>query len=67
MSEYCIKAALKEISQDDYEACLHKLAKAKLLTLKGERNLFTRKAKLQAYLLQKGFEASLVSPIVQEI
>ncbi len=64
VSPYCIKKALDAIDEIDYEATLQKLAAAKLATLKGEKNIFTRKAKLQSYLLQKGFEASLVGRVV---
>lgn len=64
VSPYCIKKALAAIEEPDYEACLQKLAKAKLATLKGERNIFVKKTKLRNYLLQKGFEANMVMGIV---
>lgn len=67
VSPYCIKKALAVIEEPDYNACLQKLAKAKLATLKGEKNIFVKKTKLRNYLLQKGFEANLVMEIVNKI
>jgi regulatory protein len=64
VSAYNIKKAIASIDESDYEKCLQKLAAAKLATLKSEKNIFTRKAKLQSYLLQKGYEAALVGAVV---
>ena len=67
VSEYCIKIALKAIEEKDYQKKLHQLAEAKLKLLKSEKNSFIKKHKLQQYLLQKGFEPSLISSIVNSI
>ena len=67
VSEYCIKIALKAIDEKDYQKKLHQLAEAKLKILKSEKNSFIKKHKLQQYLLQKGFESSLISSIVNGI
>lgn len=67
VSEYCIKIALKAIEEKDYQKKLHQLAEAKLKILKNEKNSFIKKRKLQQYLLQKGFESSLISSIVNSI
>lgn len=67
VSEYCIKIALKAIEEKDYQKNLHQLAEAKLKILKSEKNSFIKKRKLQQYLLQKGFEPSLISSIVNSI
>ena len=67
VSPYCIKKALTAIEEPDYEACLQKLAKAKLATLKSEKNIFVKKTKLRNYLLQKGFEANLIMKIVAAV
>ncbi len=67
VSEYCIKIALKAIEEKDYQKNLHQLAEAKLKLLKSEKNSFIKKHKLQQYLLQKGFEPSLISSIVNSI
>ncbi len=60
VSDYCIKKALKEINEADYEKTLQKLAEQKLKTLRGEKNIFIKKRKLQDFLLQKGYEADRV-------
>ena len=67
VSTYCIKKALAEIDEEDYEKCLKKLAEAKLATFKSEKNIFVKKSKLQSYLTQKGFEYTLIGAIVNKI
>ena len=64
VSAYCIKIALAQIDQTDYEKSLDKLAKAKMATLKNEKNVFLKNNKLQNYLLQKGYEGSLISSLI---
>jgi len=66
VSAYCIKKALASIEEADYEKTLQKLASAKLLVLKSEKNIFVKKTKLRNYLLQKGFEPSLIMGLIQE-
>lgn len=61
ISAYCIQKALAAIDKNEYEALFVKLAKAKLQLLKTERSPISRKAKLYAYLLQKGFEPTLIN------
>ncbi len=65
VSEYCIKKAMKVIDEKEYEKTAAKLFAAKLTTLKSETNHFTRKRKLQDYLLQKGYEFALVQQLVR--
>lgn len=65
VSEYCIKKALKEIDEAAYAKTLQKLATQKWALLKGEKNSFTKKRKLQDYLLQKGYELGLVGEMLQ--
>jgi len=67
VSDYCIRKALKEIDAQDYQKTLTKLAEQKLKTLKSEKNIFIKKRKLQDFLLQKGFETSLVKEAVNRI
>ena len=67
VSEYCIKKALKNIDLDDYEKTLQKLAEQKLKTLKGEKNIFIKKRKLQDFLMQRGFETDLIREIIKDI
>jgi regulatory protein len=64
VSEYCIKKALKEISAEDYEKTLQKLAAEKLESLKGEKNIFIKRSKLQNYLVGKGYEFDIVGRMV---
>ena len=59
VSEYSIKKALKEISESDYKKTLQKLAEQKIKILKGEKNIFAKKKKLQE-ILGKGYEGELV-------
>jgi regulatory protein len=68
VSDYCIKKALKELDAADYEKTLHKLAKKKWDSIKGQGvNGFAKMAKTTDYLLQKGFEAELVRGAVQAL
>lgn len=61
VSEYCIKKALKEISEEDYLATLKKIAAKKWSSIKKEEdNKFARLHKITDYLLQKGFEPELI-------
>lgn len=60
VSEYCIKKALKQISEEDYLSTLEKLAEQKYASLKGEQYL-VRKKKTMDYLVGKGYEAGLVA------
>ena len=66
ISEYCIRKALEEISDEDYRARLKGLIikKNKLLT---ETNDFQRNQKIFHYALQKGYESELISATLQEI
>jgi regulatory protein len=68
VSTYCINKALKELDAEDYDKILHKLAKQKWSTIKGEGvNLFVKMAKTTDYLLQKGFESELVQQAVNRL
>jgi regulatory protein len=65
VSTYCINKAMKELDAEDYEQTLHKLARQKWDTVKGEGvNGFVKMAKTTDYLLQKGFEPELVREAV---
>lgn len=66
VSDYCIKKALAEIDNSEYKKTLYKLADIKLKSLKSEKNIFTKKRKLQDHLLMKGFELNLVKEIVND-
>lgn len=60
VTEYCIKKAMKEIDEHEYEKTLNRLAALKANELKSEKNMFTRKKKIRDYLLQKGYEHELI-------
>jgi regulatory protein len=64
VGDYCIKAALKQIPDKDYTSILRKLYEQKLKMLKGEKNIFIKKRKLQDYLLQKGYEYELIKELM---
>ena len=66
VSDYCIKKALKSIDDAAYIKTLQRLAEPKLKTLKGEKNLFIRKKKLQDHLLQKGYESDLIREAINK-
>ena len=67
VSDYCIKKALASIDEDDYEKTLEKLFEDKKASLRSEKNIFIKKQKIQAYLMQKGFEPSLVSEYLKKM
>jgi regulatory protein len=67
VSEYSIKKALGEIDESAYQKVLKKLAFEKWESLKNERNIFSRKRKVQDYLLQKGYEYDQIAMRLQEL
>ncbi len=67
VSNYCINKALAEIDFSAYETTFQKAVEQKLKTLKGEKNIFIRKRKLQDFLLQRGFESDLISNAIKNI
>lgn len=68
VSEYCIKKAMKEIDEDDYQQCLEKLAQKKWDSIKGDGvNRFTKMSKTTDHLLQKGFEPELIRVIINTL
>lgn len=58
-----IQTALQEIDENEYQSKLEELFKKKKASLKSERDSFKKKAKIQNYLLQKGFELDLIIPL----
>ena len=67
VSSYCIKKALAQIDDTDYEQTLERLATQKWDQLKSERNIFIKMRKLQDYLLQKGYEYEWVKEMIKKI
>lgn len=66
VSAYCLKVALKEINESDYLLRLRKLAVEKWASLKGEAKQ-SKKAKVYAYLSQKGYEGELILKALHEL
>jgi regulatory protein len=66
VSDYCIRKALKQIEEVEYQQTLQQLAEAKYAALKTEQYL-VRKKKTQDYLIQKGYEYELVLPCVEKL
>lgn len=66
VSDYCIKKALKQIDEDDYQTLLKKLAEEKYASLKSDQYLI-RKKKTQDFLMQKGFESELITRTLNEL
>lgn len=60
VSDYCIKKALQQIDEADYEKLLMSLTEKKYASLKNEQYL-VRKKKTMDYLLQKGFESERIT------
>lgn len=66
VSAYCIKLALAQLPLDDYEATLQRLAEAKWQQVR-QGTVAARQAKIRSYLLQKGFENTLISDALRNL
>lgn len=64
ISEYCIKKALQEIDEMEYRKILETLAMEKWESLKSSPNRFIRIQKLKNWLIQKGYESSLIDEVL---
>ena len=60
VSDYCIKKAMNEIDEAEYQKTLDRLYTAKLGELEQETDEIARKRKAKDYLLQKGFGLDLI-------
>lgn len=60
VSEYCIRKAMKQIPDDEYEEVLQKLIREKYESLKDEQWII-RKKKTVDHFVRKGFEPDLVN------
>lgn len=67
VSEYSIKKALAAIDKTTYQKTFYKLFEDKLSALKSEKNTFTRKRKIQDYLLNKGYEIELIREVINDL
>ena len=66
VNAYCIKKALKDLDEQDYNNTLQKLALKKWNSLTTEPPP-SRAVKTHTYLLRKGFEPALVSEVISQI
>ena len=66
ISEYCIKKGLSEIDDEEYLQTLERLTERKIPEYMKDKNLFTRRAKLQRYLIQKGYEQELIAEMIKK-
>jgi regulatory protein len=67
VSEYCIRMGMNSINEEEYEKKLEQLFDQKLKTLKAEKNIFIKKRKLQDFLMQRGFETSLINKLLKDV
>jgi regulatory protein len=66
VGDYCIKKALAAIGEEDYDRTLSRLAEEKWSQLKKEGS-FIRRQKLQAWLVQKGYEMDKIRQTLDQI
>jgi len=66
IKEEYIKLALQQIDEKNYKEVLNLMAKEKYESLKTEQYLI-RKKKTLDYLLQKGYEADLISKVLSQL
>lgn len=65
ISEYCLKAALQSIDENDYYSTLAQILE-KRYAIEKEKNPFTKKDKISKYAISRGFEPELVWSIINE-
>jgi regulatory protein len=65
ISDYCIKKGLSEIDEEEYQQTLERLTERKMPDIRKEQNVFARRAKLQRYLNQKGYEQDLIADMLK--
>jgi regulatory protein len=67
VSEYCIKKALSAIDSEDYYNKCNDLFEIKKNALSKEKNIFSKRKKIQSYLLQKGYESSIINDFIKTL
>ena len=65
ISDYCIKKGMQEIDEEEYVETLKYWVERRKHSSKA-RNLFELKGKIVIFVIQKGFESSLVWRIINE-
>lgn len=64
VSSYCIRSALKEIDNEDYDQTLHTLLGKKNEEI-AVTNVYVRRDRLSKYAIQRGYEPELVWKILR--
>lgn len=68
ISEYCINKGLQEIERNEYRKILFKLSEKKWNSIKGAGiHLFIKMTKTRNFLLQRGFESTLVNEALNKL
>jgi regulatory protein len=60
ISKYCILKALQSMDESEYISGFQRIADKKWFSLQSEKNIFVKKNKWQQFLLQRGFEQSVI-------
>lgn len=66
VSVYCIKLAMTEIDDEEYQQKANDLAEKKWRELKTDRKSRIQQQKVYRYLLQKGYEANVIKAAINE-
>lgn len=66
ISAYCIKKAMQQIEEEDYEQTIEELIIKKEKTIR-EKDPFKKNSKLARYLIQKGYESYLVWKMIKQV
>lgn len=66
VTTHCIRAALKEIDERDYQSALRGLAEKKLSTVT-DADPFIKRDKVARFLISKGYEPDLVWGVLKEM
>ncbi|HVW59408.1 MAG TPA: regulatory protein RecX [Puia sp.] len=67
VGEYCIKKALASIDEDEYDRTLTKLARDKWESLETVTDTFSRRQKVQSFLIQKGYEPENIRVVLNDL
>lgn len=67
VSAYCIKKALAEIDENEYKKNLNKAFDQKKVSLKSDKNKFSRMTKMKSFLVQKGYSYEDINPLLQKL
>jgi regulatory protein len=65
ISDYCVRKAMEEITEEDYFGTLHLLVTKKSELLK-EQDTFKLRQKLFAYTHSKGYETSIINEVLDD-